>query len=135
MAAAARIAGQDADDAVQEGCLKAYRQADRFRGESAVTTWLHRIVVNSAVDIIRRRPLVAEAADEPQTDPQMAQAETRLDLHAQFQRISRDHQAALLLVDMMGFPVAEAADLLGVPENTLKTRAYRARAALADMLA
>lgn len=135
MAAAARIAGQDADDAVQEGCLKAYRQADRFRGESAVTTWLHRIVVNSAVDIIRRRPLVAEAADEPQTDPQMAQAESRLDLHAQFQRISRDHQAALLLVDMMGFPVAEAADLLGVPENTLKTRAYRARAALADMLA
>jgi len=134
MAAAARIAGQDADDAVQEGCLKAYRQADRFRGDSAVTTWLHRIVVNAAIDITRRRPLVAEPADEASPDTSAAQAASRVDLRNLFQQLSRDHQAALLLVDMMDYPVREAAQILDVPEGTIKTRAARARAALAGKL-
>jgi RNA polymerase sigma-70 factor, ECF subfamily len=134
VAAAARIAGQDADDAVQDGCLKAYRGADRFRGDSAVTTWLHRIVVNAAFDLVRRRPRVAEIADEPVTDPRFAQADTRIDVRQQWQRISPDHQAALLLVHMMGYPTAEAAQILGVAEGTVKSRAARARAALAGKL-
>src|SRR5262245_35832846 len=122
MAAAARIAGQDADDADQDGWLKAYLKADRFRGDSAVTTWLYRIVVNAALDIIRRSPRVAEAVDEPWTDPEITHAESRIDLRRQWNRISRDHQATLLLVDMMDYPVAEAAKLLGVSEGTIKSR-------------
>jgi RNA polymerase sigma-70 factor, ECF subfamily len=133
-AVAARIAGQDADDAVQDGCLKAYHRADSFRGDSAVTTWLHRIVTNAALDILRRSPLVAEPADEPSTAPQTAQAETRIDVEKQWSGISADHQAALLLVDMMGYPYAEASEILGVPEGTLKSRAARGRAALAGRL-
>lgn len=134
MAIAARIAGQDAADAVQDGCLKAYLKADRFRGDSAVTTWLHRIVVNAALDIVRRRRQVVEISEEPWTDPQTTQANTRIDLQKQWNRISRDHQAALLLVDMMGYPVAEAARVLGISEGTLKSRAARGRAALAGKL-
>jgi len=139
MAVAARIAGQDADDAVQDACLKAHRHARLFRGDSAVTTWLHRIVVNAAFDLIRHRPLVAEAADQPwadkpwQEDPQ-AQADTRIDLRKQWDRISPEHQAALLLVHMMGYPVAEAAEILGVSEGTVKSRAARGRATLAGKL-
>jgi len=135
MAAAARIAGQDADDAVQDGCLKAFLGAERFKGESAVTTWLHRIVANAAFDIIRRRRHVGEIVDQPWTDPQVAQADTRIDLRKHWRRISRDHQAALLLIDLLGYPVAEAAHVLGVPEGTLKARAFRARAALGRSLA
>ncbi len=134
-AAAARIAGQDADDAVQDGCLKAFRRAATFRGDSAVTTWLHRIVINAAFDIRRRSPLVAEPADEPSTDSQTAQADVRFDLRKQWSRISNEQQAVLLLVDMMGYPYAEAAQILGVSEGTLKSRASRARAALAGKLA
>lgn len=134
-AAAARIAGQDADDAVQDGCLKAFRRAAAFRGDSAVTTWLHRIVTNAAFDIRRRSPLVAEPVGEATTDPQTAQADTRLDLRQLWSGIPTDQQAALLLVDMMGYPYAEAAEILGVSEGTLKSRASRARAALAGKLA
>jgi RNA polymerase sigma-70 factor, ECF subfamily len=133
-AAATRIAGQDADDAVQDGCLKAFRHADTFRGDSAVTTWLHRIVTNAAFDIIRRSPPVAEPAREPSTGPETAQADTRIDIRGQWSGISKDHQAALLLVDMMGYPVVEAAQILGVAEGTLKSRAARARAVLAGRL-
>jgi RNA polymerase sigma-70 factor (ECF subfamily) len=133
-AVATRIAGQDADDALQDGCLKAYVNADRFRGDSAVTTWLHRIVTNAALDIIRRRPVVAEPADEPATSSKAAETETRLDLQKQWSRLSRNHQAVLLLVDMLDYPIAEAAEILGVPRNTVKSRASRARVALAGKL-
>jgi RNA polymerase sigma-70 factor, ECF subfamily len=133
-AAAARIASQDADDAVHDGCLKAFRRADTFRGDSAVTTWLHRIVTNAALDIRRRNPLVAEPAGEPPTGSETGQADTRIDLRKQWSSISKDQQAALLLVDMMGYPFVEAAGILGVPEGTLKSRAARARAALPGKL-
>jgi RNA polymerase sigma-70 factor, ECF subfamily len=133
-AVAARIAGQDASDAVQDGCLKAHVSADRFRGDSAVTTWLHRIVTNASLDIVRRRTPVAEPADEPCTGSQTAEADIRIDLRKQWSRLSREHQAALLLVDMLDYPMAEAAKVLGVPQNTLKSRASSARAALARKL-
>jgi RNA polymerase sigma-70 factor, ECF subfamily len=133
-AVAARIAGQDADDAVQDGCLRAFRRAGTFRGDSAVTTWLHRIVTNAAFDILRRNPPVAEPADEPWIGPETGQADTRIDLRTLWSGISTDQQAALLFVDMMGYPVAEAAGILGVSEGTLNSRAARARAALAGKL-
>jgi RNA polymerase sigma-70 factor, ECF subfamily len=134
-AVAARITGgQDADDAVQNGMLRAYRCADTFRGDSAVTTWLHRIVVNAAIDITRHRPppVVEHEASEPPWP--IMQADTRMDVRKQWLRLSADHRAALLLVDMMGYTFAEAARIVGVAEGTMKSRAVRARAALAGML-
>jgi len=133
---AARITGpQDADDAVQNGMLRAYRSVESFRGDSAVTTWLHRITVNAAIDIARRRPLVAEAEDLPDQSPGTATADTRMDVRKQWLRLSAEHRAALLLVDMMGYPIAEAARIVGVAEGTMKSRAARARAALGRKLA
>jgi RNA polymerase sigma-70 factor, ECF subfamily len=134
-AVAARITGdQDADDAVQNGMLRAYRCADRFRGDSAVTTWLHRIVVNAAIDITRHRlpPVEEHEAAEPPWG--IMQADTRMDVQPQWLRLSADYRTALLLVDMMGYPIAEAARIVGVAEGTMKSRAARARAALAGRL-
>jgi RNA polymerase sigma-70 factor, ECF subfamily len=134
-AVAARIAGdQDADDAVQNAMLRAYHCADSFRGDSAVATWLHRIVVNAAIDITRHRllPVAEHEAAEPPW--RITQADTRMDVRKQWLRLSADHRAALLLVDIMGYPLAEAARVVGVAEGTMKSRAVRARAALAGRL-
>jgi RNA polymerase sigma-70 factor, ECF subfamily len=135
-AIAARITGgQDADDAVQNAMLRAYSCAGGFRGDSAVTTWLHRIVVNTALDITRRRPQFAPQDGEPSSAAwPSAEADTRMDVRKQWLRLSPDHRAALLLVDMMGYPLAEAAQIIGVSEAAMKSRAFRARAALADRI-
>jgi RNA polymerase sigma-70 factor, ECF subfamily len=135
-AAAARIAGgQDADDAVQNAMLQAYSRAGSFRGDSAVTTWLRRIVINAAFDVTRSRPLFAPHDREPSSAvwPNV-EADTRMDVRKQWLRLSPEHRAALLLIDMMGYPLAEAAQILGVSEGAMKSRAFRARAALADRL-
>jgi RNA polymerase sigma-70 factor, ECF subfamily len=135
-ATAARITGgQDADDAVQNAMLQAYRRAGGFRGDSAVTTWLHRIVVNAAFDVTRSRPQFASQDREPSAAAwPSAEADTRMDVRKQWLRLSPEHRAALLLIDMMGYPLAEAAQIIGVSEGAMKSRACRARAALADRL-
>ncbi|HEY9481780.1 MAG TPA: RNA polymerase sigma factor SigM [Micromonosporaceae bacterium] len=126
---------EEAADAVQDALISAFRAADRFRGDSAVTTWLHRIVVNACLDRVRRAqsrpttelPDVDIAAPEIDTD-------TALDVTAALGRIPADQRVALVLVDMQGLPVADVADMLGVPIGTVKSRCARGRARLAVML-
>jgi RNA polymerase sigma-70 factor, ECF subfamily len=130
---------EDAADALQEALLSAYRSADRFRGESAVTTWLHRIVVNSCLDRARRRqarPTVAlpdvetvrdSAAPEPDTD-------TALAVQSALAQLPAEQRVPLVLLDMQGYSVAEIAQLLGVAEGTVKSRCARGRARLAVLL-
>jgi RNA polymerase sigma-70 factor, ECF subfamily len=135
-AAAARITGsQDADDAVQNAMVRACSSAGGFRGDSAVTTWLHRIVVNAAFDVTRSRPRCVPQDREPSCAAwPSSDADTRMDVRKQWLRLSSEHRAALLLIDMMGYPLAEAARIAGVSEGAMKSRAFRARAALADRL-
>ncbi len=128
-----------AADAVQDGFLSAFRRADSFRGDSAVTTWLYRIVVNACLDRIRRAKARHEVPAElsPEiSDPQDRHSllETRLDVERALARLPEGQRLALVLVDMQGFPVAEAAHVLGVPEGTIKSRCARGRAALAPLL-
>jgi RNA polymerase sigma-70 factor (ECF subfamily) len=63
---------------------------------------------------------VAEPASEPSADSPATRTDARIDLREQWSRISRNHQAAHLLVDIMGYPVIQAAQILGVSEGTLK---------------
>jgi hypothetical protein len=105
---------------------ESFRRADTFRGDSAITTWLDRIVAKAAPGILRSSPRVAEPAGEPATGAQTGQADTRIDLRKQWSGISREHQAALLLMDMMGYPIVEAAEILGVSAgNTQEPRGSR----------
>jgi len=138
----------DAADALQEAMISAFRRAAEFRGEAAVTTWLHRIVVNACLDQLRRkaaRPAVPaddEAALDalgqrlggPATDPAPA-ADTTLDVEAALRLLPAGQRAALVLVDMLGYPVATAADVLGVSPGTVKSRCARGRARLVPHLA
>ncbi len=129
---------EDAADALQEALLSAYRSAARFRGESAVTTWLHRIVVNACLDRARRRQTratvalpeietVRDAAPELDTDTAMA-------VRSALAALPAEQRIPLVLLDMQGYAVAEIAQMLGVAEGTVKSRCARGRARLAVML-
>ncbi|HUC22443.1 MAG TPA: RNA polymerase sigma factor SigM [Streptosporangiaceae bacterium] len=137
---------EEAADALQDAMMAAFRRASSFRGDSAVTTWLHRIVVNAALDRMRRRaarPTTAsqdeEALDALATGGQSpvdpsGSSDTAIDVRAALQQLVPEQQAALVLVDMLGFPVADAARVLGVSAGTVKSRAARGRARLLPRL-
>ena len=128
----------EASDALQDALVSAFRGAAGFRGEAAVTTWLHRVVVNACLDRLRRRaarPTVplpdAEPADRRDDH---RTTEIRLDVRAALARLPEHQRQALVLVDMHGLSVAEAAAVLQVAEGTIKSRCARGRAALAPLL-
>jgi RNA polymerase sigma-70 factor (ECF subfamily) len=138
---------EEAADALQDAAIAAFRRARSFRGDSAVTTWLHRIVVNSALDRIRRRAArpatsgqdqnaldALATSGQPPSDP-TASTDTTLDVQAALSTLLPDQRAALVLVDMLGYSIADAAKILGVSEGTVKSRAARGRARLLPQLA
>jgi RNA polymerase sigma-70 factor, ECF subfamily len=138
---------EEAADALQDAMIAAFRRASSFRGDSAVTTWLHRIVVNAALDRMRRRssrPTAGGQDDDaldalatsgrPLSDPS-GTTDTAMDVRAALRRLVPEQQAALVLVDMLGYSIADAADVLGVSEGTVKSRAARGRARLVPRLA
>ncbi|MEU9763055.1 RNA polymerase sigma factor SigM [Streptomyces sp. NPDC047985] len=137
---------EEAADAVQDALVSAFRAAHSFRGQSAVTTWLHRITINACLDRVRkaasRKTSPVDDAErfeqflEPHESAE-APAE-RQDLHrellAALSTLPAEQRAALVLVDMQGYPVAEAARILDVPTGTVKSRCARGRARLAPLL-
>ncbi|HET7397504.1 MAG TPA: RNA polymerase sigma factor SigM [Intrasporangium sp.] len=125
-----------AADALQDGFLSAFRRADSFRGEAAVTTWLHRIVVNACLDRLRRQRPTSPLPERELADrhDEHARTDERLDVHEALARLPEGQRAAIVLVDMHAVPVAEAAAILGVAEGTVKSRCSRGRAALAALL-
>jgi RNA polymerase sigma-70 factor (ECF subfamily) len=147
----------EAADALQEAMISAFRRAADFRGQSAVTTWLHRIVVNAALDRLRRRParsvswsgdedaleaLGARGGGPPGSGISSAAAggtpgaetsdavEIRLEVDTALRTLPPQQRAVLVLVDMLGYPVAEVAEILGISAGTVKSRCARGRARL-----
>ena len=130
---------EDAADALQDAMVSAYRGAASFRGDSAVTTWLHRVVVNACLDRMRRekvRPTVPlpEHHDPASPRDEHAGTDARLDVMAALARLPEGHRTAIVLVDLQELSVAEAAEVLGVAEGTVKSRCSRGRAMLAELL-
>ncbi len=150
-AVALRTAGdpEDAADALQEALISAFRRADSYREEAQVSTWLHRIVVNACLDRLRRRssrfayplqqPNDERDADRfdnsAKTEPVAETATRRVDVWAALNSLSADQRAALVLVDVQGYSVNEAARILSCPPGTVKSRCSRGRARLARLLA
>lgn len=129
-----------AADCVQEGFINAFRRAGSYRGDAAVSTWLHRIVVNACLDRLRReRDVLRRAGDAADIDiidshDRHGEAVTGLDVRAALAQLPEHQRVVLVLVDMHGMPVAEAAQTLGVAVGTVKSRCARGRAALAVLL-
>jgi RNA polymerase sigma-70 factor, ECF subfamily len=137
-----------AEDCVQEAFLQAFRSVRTFKGQSAIKSWLFRIVVNAALMRLRRR----RCSEQPLDDllAQIERGECRLEAHCcevatpqdilqrkevcelvatQLRRLPDTYRIVLLLRDIEGLSTEEAARLLGVTEGTVKVRLHRARAA------
>ncbi len=126
---------EEAADAVQDACLSAFRAADRFRGDARVSTWLHRIVVNACLDRARRqavRPTVP-LPEQPLPDRRdvLSERETELEVQRALAALPEEQRVAIVLIDLRGLSIDEAASVLGVPAGTVKSRCFRGRARLA----
>ena len=155
---------EEAADALQDALVAAFRRAGSYRGDAAVTTWLHRIVVNACLDRLRRRtvrraeplpddlgergpgatgtvsalvPGSGVAPDAAVVDPAevAVDAERRAAVLAALETLPPDQRAALVLVDMEGYSVEETAAILDCAPGTVKSRCARGRARLVPLLA
>jgi RNA polymerase sigma-70 factor (ECF subfamily) len=131
---------EDAADAVQEALISAMRHAASFRGDAKVSTWLHRIVVNACLDRLRRRaahptsPLPDDDHAPSTTRDDYAARDTAADVQAALATLPPEQRAAIVLVDIEGYPVDQVAAMLEVPSGTVKSRCARGRAKLVPLL-
>jgi RNA polymerase sigma-70 factor (TIGR02960 family) len=146
---------QDAEDAVQETFLKAWRARETYEGRSTVRAWLYRIATNTCLDLLaRRRPeparngeamwlqpypdslldeLPADAADGPESRA-LARETIELAYVVAVQHLAPRPRAALILRDVMGWPAKEVAELLGDSVNSVNSALQRARAGMREHL-
>jgi RNA polymerase sigma-70 factor (ECF subfamily) len=128
---------EDAADALQDAMLKAHRSARNFRHDSAVSSWLYRIVMNACLDRLRRHKTYPTTALDDAAchvgDP-TPRVETAIVVERALMRLPVEQRAAVVAVDMQGYSVAETARMLGIAEGTVKSRCARARAKLAEAL-
>jgi RNA polymerase sigma-70 factor (ECF subfamily) len=128
---------EDAADAMQDAMLKAHRNAPAFRHDSAVSSWLYRIVVNACLDRLRRHqhnPTTTLEDDACHVGDPIPRVDTAIVVERALMRLPVEQRAAVVAVDMQGYSVAETARMLGVAEGTVKSRCSRARAKLAEAL-
>ena len=132
------LSHDDAEDAVQEGFLHAFRALARFRPEQAFGAWLHRIVANAALDIARRRKVrdadeLPETLSSPHRDPAEAD-ELRTRLAKALDTLGERQRAVIVMHDVEGYKHAEIGVLLGIPEGTARSDLHHARAHLRRLL-
>jgi RNA polymerase sigma-70 factor (ECF subfamily) len=146
--AALRVLGthEDAEDAVQNGFLAAWRKLKRFEGRSRFSTWLTRIVVNEALQEIRRNrrraivslegefndhnaePLANYISDpRPNPEERYARQEMVATLQEKLNDLPEPYRSVLQLRDVEGISTKRASQVLGISQGTLKSRLYRGR--------
>jgi RNA polymerase sigma-70 factor (ECF subfamily) len=131
----------DADDALQEALLRAWRSRDQFEGRSSVRWWLYRIATNAALDTLRRRPRkVVPIEEEPpsgqvETDPE-GRYERREALERALVRadqvLTGRQRAVLILREVLGFSAEETGTRLDISVAAVNSALQRARATLEE---
>ena len=156
---ARRIVGneEDARDVLQDAFLSAFRSIERFQGDARLGTWLHRIVVNTALMKLRRRRRKPEESIEPllpafqsdghfaekfsswaggeAADVALSRSETRELIRGLIEQLPESFRTVLLLRDIEGLDTEESARVLDTTPNAVKIRLHRARQALRTLLA
>ena len=145
---------EEARDALQEAFVLAFRALPKFAGQSRLSTWLHRIVVNAALMRLRAcrsrpeeplEPLLPAFQEDGHTvrryatwsaDPEQlaGRAEVRRSVRAAIDRLPQSYRTVLVLRDLEELDTAEVAERLGVTPNAVKIRLHRARQALRELL-
>src|SRR5262249_38408611 len=132
-----------AEDVVSDVFLAVWRRAGRFEGRSQVSTWLIAIARNKALSLMRARttePLdeeIAESVEDPSDDPEMIvqKEQRRAILQECLRELSAAHREIVDLVYYHGKKIEEAASILDVPLNTVKTRMFYARKRIGELIA
>jgi RNA polymerase sigma-70 factor (ECF subfamily) len=125
----------EVEDLVQETYLRAFRNLSGFRGDTTVTRWLVVVARNVCADHVRRRTrrrrlvdrVAATIVDDHTVDPAWVEVDDLLDA------LEADQRDAFLLTQVLGFAYAEAAEVLGCPVGTIRSRVARARARLVSV--
>jgi RNA polymerase sigma-70 factor, ECF subfamily len=121
---------------VQEAFIRAWLGLPSFRGGARFSTWLHRICVNAVHD---QRAKTRRTEPSPEIDPAdphdaFAQQELSRELQQALNSLEEEYRTAVVLYDVLGCSYAEIAELTGVPEGTVKSRIFRGRTRLAEIL-
>jgi RNA polymerase sigma-70 factor (ECF subfamily) len=146
---ALRILGvKDAQDASQEVWIRVWRNIENFRGDSAFSTWLYRITVNTCLSVRRKEsrrvereyggdelPFLPEPSIDADPEAAALSSQQREELQAALGHVRAEHRVALVLRHMEGLSYAEIAQILDVPEGTAKGWVSRGRAAMLVALA
>ena len=131
-----------AEDLISEVFLDVWRQADRFEGRSAVSTWMLAIARFKALSALRKKPdeeldeEAAEAIEDTSDNPEVAleKKDKSAVLRQCLEKLSPEHKEIIDLVYYHEKSVEEVAEIVGIPENTVKTRMFYARKKLAELL-
>ncbi len=123
-----------AEDVTQEAFIKAYRSLRRFRWQSKFSTWLFRIARNCAVDAIRHRERARRLIREVSEPPPTPDASLRAALSDAIDSLPQDLRESFVLIEVFGLSYSETAEVLSVPQGTLKSRMHRARGLLMEAL-
>src|SRR5262249_12218934 len=140
---------QDAEDAVQDCLLSAFRNLNQFDGRARFSTWLHRIAINSSLMRLRKRkcrrefplepalpdkelvaPVIEPLSGDPSPEEQCARVEQRKILSVALLKLPSLLRTATELCDLQGLSTKDAAQRLGVSLSTMKARLFRSRRAL-----
>jgi RNA polymerase sigma-70 factor (ECF subfamily) len=134
--------GSTAEDLVSEVFLDVWRQAPEFQGPSQVGTWFLAIVRNKALSTLRRPPTLAldhdaAAIEEPANNPELTMQNRQQSeiVRKCVTKLSPAHREIVDLVYYHEKSINEAAEIIGVPQNTVKTRMFYARKQIADLMA
>jgi RNA polymerase sigma-70 factor (ECF subfamily) len=137
-----------AEDATQETLVNVYRAADKFRGDSKIGTWINRITVNVCLEILRKNKkhdqrteedvsTYSFLSDSPRKNPYETLRQTEIGnrVHTALAQLGPKHQDVVRLHDLEGYTIREIAEILEVPEGTVKSRLFYGREELKNRLA
>ena len=131
----------DAEDILQESFLEAFRYIDEFRGESAFGAWLKMIVVNRAINHLKKRRLtlfehLPDTEEAPMPDPHLAEeADYEVKkVHAAMRELPTGYRVVLSLYLLEGYDHGEIAQILNITESTSKSQYNRAKTKLRALL-
>ncbi len=134
----------EAEDLTQEAFIQLFRKAGSFRGDSAFTTWFHRLTVNQVLMHFRKRSVKNEKTTEDGELPEKSNADrhyrsqtpilNRMDITKAVSNLPPGYRSVFLLHDVEGFEHSEVARMLGISVGTSKSQLHKARLKLRGML-
>ena len=125
--------GADSEDAMSEAILRAYEGRGKLKKRESFRAWFLQILRREAYNVLRRRKRVSPVEELPEGPAPDRDDAERLDLQAALKRLTEDQRTALLL-QQEGYELSEIGQALDVPVGTVKSRIFRAKQTLRDLL-